>query len=606
MKKTFMSKIKLPLSLLAIVSALVACGPTSQPTSEVPTTSETPTTSEVITTNPTSEVTTTAPTSEENPTEGKKIVETSKFLFTPGGEFMQFNVAHYENEPEVLLIEINYAIYELITEFTLGSRPDTYVETEESSNTVKINRENNSYCEINWEEDTIYFNDYDLFSARDASAKPLDVLASQYLNAQDEERYLKRESSTYEAGNPVSINLAERNIPLDIYNGKKYIPLQTFNDIFVYPHGFNVVYNGMYIFIMGGNQLNPELAEFYYAEENLDRSAQLTEFNYNELCLLFDLNYGLQNERGITGGFDAYITELGLKEDFLKLDPISAYNALGNLTLQYLDDLHTGIVSGSSYLSEGNPTEGVDVTLSDRYYEHLELDETFVKARAEQIEEVKFYEKVGNTAYITFDEFTYGARTIEYTKEEIAIEDTLSIVYKSHELISKDPEIENVVLDLSCNGGGAIDSAVYLLSWMLGSCDVSVKNGVTMAQATTKVVADVNLDGLFDEKDNISDKNLYCLISPISFSCGNYVPAVLKASNKVTMLGQKSSGGTCLVGKATSADGSFFNISSSSQLTVVEDGVYKHLEDGVTPHYELTDIDSFYNRSSLTTYINSL
>ena len=81
MKKTFMSKIKLPLSLLAIVSALVACGPTSQPTSDVPTTSETPTTSEV---------TTTTPISEDNPSEGKKIVETSKFLFTPGGEFMQF------------------------------------------------------------------------------------------------------------------------------------------------------------------------------------------------------------------------------------------------------------------------------------------------------------------------------------------------------------------------------------------------------------------------------------------------------------------------------------------------------------------------------------
>lgn len=36
--------------------------------------------------------------------------------------------------------------------------------------------------------------------------------------------------------------------------------------------------------------------------------------------------------------------------------------------------------------------------------------------------------------------------------------------------------------------------------------------------------ADVNGDRVFDERDSIASLNRYCLISPVSFSCGNLCP----------------------------------------------------------------------------------
>jgi C-terminal processing protease CtpA/Prc len=111
---------------------------------------------------------------------------------------------------------------------------------------------------------------------------------------------------------------------------------------------------------------------------------------------------------------------------------------------------------------------------------------------------------------------------------------------------------------------------------------------------------------VFDENDSIKDKNLYCLISPVSFSCGNYVPALLKASDKVTLIGKKSSGGGCIVNNGVLADGTLFGISDAKQMSIVKNGTYYSVDGGVEPHVELTKIESFYNREALTEYINYL
>ena len=54
-----------------------------------------------------------------------------------------------------------------------------------------------------------------------------------------------------------------------------------------------------------------------------------------------------------------------------------------------------------------------------------------------------------------------------------------------------------------------------------------------------KYRADINLDREFDEKDELTGKNLYCLTSPVSFSCANLVPGICKASGRVTLRGEK-------------------------------------------------------------------
>ena len=35
---------------------------------------------------------------------------------------------------------------------------------------------------------------------------------------------------------------------------------------------------------------------------------------------------------------------------------------------------------------------------------------------------------------------------------------------------------------------------------------------------------DANRDHEFDDNDTLGDRKLFCLVSPVSFSCGNFVP----------------------------------------------------------------------------------
>ena len=123
---------------------------------------------------------------------------------------------------------------------------------------------------------------------------------------------------------------------------------------------------------------------------------------------------------------------------------------------------------------------------------------------------------------------------------------------------------------------------------------------------TTSYSIDVNLDGVFDENDSIADKNLYCITSPVSFSCGNLVPSLLKESGRVTLLGNTSGGGACSVQFGSLADGSIFQISSPNRLAVVTNGSYYAIDRGITPHLYFSKFESYFDRVALTEFINNM
>ena len=53
--------------------------------------------------------------------------------------------------------------------------------------------------------------------------------------------------------------------------------------------------------------------------------------------------------------------------------------------------------------------------------------------------------------------------------------DTLGLIFYAHKQITReDSPIENVVLDLSLNGGGAIDAAAVVAAWFLGDAEISI------------------------------------------------------------------------------------------------------------------------------------
>ena len=109
-----------------------------------------------------------------------------------------------------------------------------------------------------------------------------------------------------------------------------------------------------------------------------------------------------------------------------------------------------------------------------------------------------------------------------------------------------------------------------------------------------------------EDSDTVKDKNLFCLISPCSFSCGNMVPAMLKASNRVTILGVTSGGGSSCVQMTSAADGTIFRMSSKNVMSVNKNGSNYDIDKGVDPHYYINAPEKFYDISIINNLVKNI
>ena len=219
------------------------------------------------------------------------------------------------------------------------------------------------------------------------------------------------------------------------------------------------------------------------------------------------------------------------------------------------------------------------------------------------------YEEVGDTAFITFDSFSanrqnYFDPAIDYDDPQDTID---LIIYANSQIRREDSPIKNIVLDLSNNEGGESDAAIFVISWLLGEADIALRDTFTGAETNAMYLADVNLDGQFDENDSVAEGyKLYCLISNNSFSCGNLVPAACQSSGKVTLVGQTTGGGSCVVLPCTTAAGAVFQMSGNSQISIIKNGSFYNTDAGIVPNFWLDKPESFYDRPALAQYLHEL
>ena len=339
-----------------------------------------------------------------------------------------------------------------------------------------------------------------------------------------------------------------------------------------------------------------------------NRSEALTAYGYGELCMELDFFYGLKDAHHISK-FADYFMQIGKSVDLLSPDPIAADQVIFDMASYWLDDGHSGSVS-HSYLVDPD-TDNHD-RLGFSLTSRANITKTMAAVRAQYPEAQLPYYEVGNTAYVTFDHFQMD-QTFDYyaaaEKGELPdpAADTLSLAYYAHQQITRENSpIDNVVLDLSANGGGMAPTALWMVSWFLGEAQASVYHTATGAECTVVYRADVNFDHQYDEKDTISGLNLYCLTSPQSFSCGNLVPWAFKADGRVTLLGRVSGGGACSVDYMTTAWGTSYQLSSPNQLSFVKNGSYYDVDQGAEPDIFIRDFRNFYDRNALTELINNL
>ena len=508
------------------------------------------------------------------------------------------------NVPYVTLETMKEMLYRWVSMAKASDGGKNYdLEIEKNGDIVILTRENQYPVKINFAENTIEFYDYDAFIKISPDAPLMDVIASTGYDDNGEPALFQKSDTSFERyGDPLTLKPGEYGIDLVYQDDEYYVPLQLISDFILTNYGGNVVYNTEAVCIVYIGR--PDYLEdaFYPTDVPKERSEDLIAFNYKELCLALDTLYGLKAQHNITD-FNNLFQSTGLVVSLLSKDPQEAGQALADLCCKYFDDGHSGNVNASYMMKEAvkrnwGPSNMQRFDEMDRYKEAR--DAVYPDGAVP-------YEEVGNTAYITFDVFKF--QFLDYYSEnaEDHLDNTAALMLYAYQQITRENSpIENVVLDLSNNGGGDADAAAFVIGAFLGDASISMMNPASGALVCENYKVDLNLDRQFDEKDSLKDYNLFCIESPVSFSCGNLVPCALKNSDKVTLLGRPSSGGACVVFRQTTADGCVYQISGFKKLAYMKNGSFYDIDQGATPDYVIPNPAQLYDREYMTDYINNL
>lgn len=548
---------------------------------------------------------------ESNSTDKNREIYTDKIIsrdcdFYVEKEKESIQLGFFETITDVPLISIDNAVSTL-THMLKEKKDSAYeITVAKNGNIFTLTRENGAYAIFDFDKKTLFFDDYNKFNMFSYELGALDILDSNGFNSEGESEYFKRVLSSEKSGVCSTIDFGKRQLPLKLEGDTGYMTLQTFSDIFLMPFEVMISYNGESAFLFGVS-LVEGVEDIYYKDGEKVRSEELIDINYKHICLLLDFHYGLFKQHNISCA-DSYIEQIGLKEAFLSKDTSVYYSAIKTLTNKYLSDHHSGMLFYSPYDPEPDSSNGGDEA-SIGHWEFYRSYQTYTSYRTKQIEDgLKGYEEIGNTAFVTFD--TFKSNTIDYYKNSPVngdYYDEIGLISYAHSMITReDSPIENVVIDLAANTGGHMDGGIYLVSWVLGNAIMHISDPIRNAEGTYMYRADINLDGVFDQNDTISNKNVYLVTSPITFSCANYVTSAFKEAGTVGVIGMTSGGGGCCVYFGSTVDGCGLAISNSLSMSSYKNGSYYSIDQGIEPDYKIDDADVLFNHSLLADFVNSL
>lgn len=424
-------------------------------------------------------------------------------------------------------------------------------------------------------------------------------------------------------GNILTMDLGKYQIDIISENGECYIPLQTMSDVFFSMMYTYYVFNGEKVI---GDIYKGTLIDQAYEAEPADMSPEFAMFNFHELCFFMDYFYGLKPEHRIENFEDFIAMDAAMLPQLSGTDPIVFDAALTELLLRYFDDSHSANVRNSwrSGLPKGSELIGQFMNVG---YSYSTLTRSSALTKLNDLRRevypdgVPGYEEIGDTAFVTFDSFTVKRSPKEYYELEDPDnpQDTIELIIYANRMVRREGSpVKNIVLDLSNNGGGDSDAAIVVTSWFTGEARFALLDTMTGAQTITAYRTDLNLNGAalsdpddpagkYDPGDTVFKQyNLYCLISPSSFSCGNLVPAIFDQAGGITLIGQRSGGGSNVVLPATTASGMVFQMSGPLQITTYTNGSLYGVDTGVEPHVRLNNFESYYDREGLVEMIHNL
>jgi hypothetical protein len=411
----------------------------------------------------------------------------------------------------------------------------------------------------------------------------------------------------------------------------------------------------------------------WYKDENgnlKDRPKELVEASYNLLCFAHDNLYGKPGYYGFADGGNGYAKAdvvaaadaLSFDDMLNKYDPdtkallkssnyVDYLKGLAKLTYYTYGDQHASVKWNERVMFDNTEIENaVNDIIKDGCSDKWKYDRK--KSSASQTNSLNWWRKQkgiidadgeiisdkalelidgGKTLIIRFDEFNlnqsggwnaYYATASEEPDPDATSsnlpDDTVTLFYKAFYRIAHKTEakysdykdVKTILIDASCNGGGAKPVMQYILYLITGRGDLYYDDVHTGAKNHEFVKADLNLDGKVDYKDSVyrgnffgpaASLNVAILTSFSSFSCGNALPFYAKERG-VKIIGERSGGGSCIVGHGITADGFPYHFSVNSRLSAQD--FSKTVESGAEVDKPLMNGDSyewFYDYDNPTT-----
>lgn len=351
------------------------------------------------------------------------------------------------------------------------------------------------------------------------------------------------------------------------------------------------------------------------------RSRTLANFNFDLLRFQFDELYGLKEDLAEKQGyidFNSFTLSKGIKEKLLSLDSAVYDEGLAEFIMKYVDDGHSSYSSRSIFsgITEKSGADLAKEYTGPRVTNLKALREEYAAMRQEAVGEGNpvglFME--GETAVIRFDTFTHFFNMI-LAYEDDGVTDPAAMIPSStpyafdmcFNRIKNNEAIKNVVIDLTCNQGGAVLTVPYLAAFFTDDPFMHNREVKMEMDRELHYSVDLNHNGIFGEKEDTykGQYNFFVLTSDFSFSCGSLLPAMAHDAG-VKIIGKQSGGGACTVGNYSDACGTSYNVSSTLQTLYRDsEGKLVHNDAGVPVDYPLAK-EVWYDLPKLDTFVSSL
>lgn len=407
---------------------------------------------------------------------------------------------------------------------------------------------------------------------------------------------------TYEGDpTPVVFDFAKYGIKIYADEQDVYLPLSLLSNTMTDIATRNLRYDGEKLYlsrmetkadpddpVLNGTSLTALLA----GEE---RPADLIRECYAELCFNFDYFFGHPGKAALDAeiaakGLDGALDSLGeegaaIKAGLLSPDMTEYLSALQQLFVAWLFDGHTGVTDVTGLMNtkafRENPelagklaSDAVTNIVNSRNALTMTLRMATTPQRMAAWGDT-VYRECGNTAIIRLDSFMpdEAAWDAWYKGEGGFPEDCLGSLVSGLRKAQENPEIQNVLFDLTCNSGGSSDVLMAIMGLTTGRDYLLGRNVLTGQTIRAVFETDCNFDGVFDEKDAEArfDFNYGVLTTRQAFSCGNLFPITMRESG-AAVLGETTGGGSCCIQIGTDAHGLRYVMSSAQWQLLDEEG----------------------------------